>query len=228
MLCLLPMCCRPVLMLAFRPSLNRVCARRYADLSPADGLRLLLSRHLVPLYALVQEQMGKTGESVAPLTGAFARLYDVKSYTGVYKERFASGDGRINGDADNRTGRDFKGNTNSGTDETIHDISVLMRPNLRSTGGTMSPRCATAAAAAGAAAAAQYAACVDVSSDACVRETSILSCFSCVGAVFARVCVRACVTTHGAHTHATLGAQTVEHARRVPDAVARGPRREPR
>jgi len=63
------------------------------------------------------------------------KLYDPRSYTGVYAERFRSGDGRINGEADNRPGRQFSGSTNTGTDETIHDISVLMRPNLRS--GTM-------------------------------------------------------------------------------------------
>ena len=119
-------------------SASRVTARvtrRYPRYSGADGLRLLLARHLVPLYDHVLTEMAKTGEAVAPLTGIFKRLYDVKNYTGVYKERFTSGDGRINGDADNRTGRYFKGNTNTGTDEVIHDISVLMRPTMHG-GGT--------------------------------------------------------------------------------------------
>lgn len=79
--------------------------------------------------------MQKTGDSQVPLKGVFAKLYDVRSYTGVYAERFRSGDGRINGEADNRPGKSFSGSTNTGTDEIIHDISVLMRPNLRS--GTM-------------------------------------------------------------------------------------------
>lgn len=59
----------------------------------------------------------------------------LNSYTGVYKERFLSGDGRINGEADNRVGRSYTGNTNTATDEVIHSISQIMRPNLRS--GTM-------------------------------------------------------------------------------------------
>jgi hypothetical protein len=67
----------------------------------------------------------------------YKKLYDVRSYTGVYAERFRTGDGRINGEADNRTGRAFTGSTNTGTDEIIHDISVLMRPNLRTTAGSM-------------------------------------------------------------------------------------------
>ena len=56
------------------------------------------------------------------------------SYTGVYAERFRSGDGRINGETDNRLGRRYAGNTNTGGDEVIHDISVLMRSNM--TGGS--------------------------------------------------------------------------------------------
>ncbi len=79
--------------------------------------------------------MAKTGETEVPLTGVYKKLYDVRSYTGVYTERFRSADGRINGEADNRPGRVFTGSTNLGTDEVIHDISVLMRPNLR--GGSM-------------------------------------------------------------------------------------------
>ncbi len=52
------------------------------------------------------------------------------SYTGVYAERFRSGDGRINGESDNRLGRRYLGSTNTGGDEVIHDISVLMRSNM--------------------------------------------------------------------------------------------------
>lgn len=49
----------------------------------------------------------------------------------MYAERFRSGDGRINGDSDNRAGRGYTGDTNTGTDEIIHDIKDFMRPNLR-------------------------------------------------------------------------------------------------
>ena len=63
-------------------------------------------------------------------------------YTGVYAERFRSGDGRINGDTVLRAGMSFTGDTNTNTDEVIHDISALTRPNLRSGSTTMgnSPR----------------------------------------------------------------------------------------
>jgi len=105
------------------------------EATPAIGLRLLTTHHLSPLLDQLLLEVAKTGETEVPLTGVYKKLYDVRSYTGVYAERFRSADGRINGEADNRPGRVFTGSTNLGTDEVIHDISVLMRPNLR--GGSM-------------------------------------------------------------------------------------------
>ena len=64
----------------------------------------------------------------------FDRLYDTRSYTGVYAERFKGADGRINSHTDlsaRSPGSAFTGNTNTGTNEVIHDISQIMRPNLR-------------------------------------------------------------------------------------------------
>ncbi len=64
----------------------------------------------------------------------FDRLYDTRSYTGVYAERFKGADGRINSHTDlsaRSPGSGFTGNTNTGTNEVIHDISQIMRPNLR-------------------------------------------------------------------------------------------------
>ena len=66
----------------------------------------------------------------------FERLYDTRSYTGVYAERFKGADGRINSHTDlsaRSPGSGFTGNTNTGTNEVIHDISQIMRPNLRMT-----------------------------------------------------------------------------------------------
>jgi hypothetical protein len=119
----------------FLDALSAIAEKKYPKMTPAEGLRRLLAHHLAPLYDMVQVEMEKTGETEVPLTGIFKRLYDVRSYTGVYAERFRSGDGRINGETDNRVGRAFDGSTQQDTDENIHDISVLMRPNLR--GGTM-------------------------------------------------------------------------------------------
>jgi hypothetical protein len=130
----------------FLDALAAIAQRKFAEFSPADGLRLLITNHLSPLLEVVKEECVKTGETEQPLSGVFKKLYDVRSYTGVYAERFRSADGRINGEADNRPGRVFSGSTNTGTDETIHDISVLMRPNLRG-GSMMTSHWPTAAAA---------------------------------------------------------------------------------
>jgi len=119
----------------FLDALSAIAEKKYPRFSAADALRLLIHRNLAPHHELVLAEQEKTGETEVPLTGIYKRLYDPRSYTGVYAERFRSGDGRINGDTDTRAGRAFTGSTNTGTDETIHDISVLMRPNLRS--GTM-------------------------------------------------------------------------------------------
>jgi hypothetical protein len=116
----------------FLDALAAISERKYPDYTPADGLRMLIGHHLTPHWDIVQQEMQKTGETEVPLTGVYKKLYDVRSYTGVYAERFRTGDGRINGEADNRPGRVFTGSTNLGTDEIIHDISVFMRPNLRS------------------------------------------------------------------------------------------------
>jgi hypothetical protein len=75
---------------------------------------MMISLFAAPLYEIVQLEMRKTGDTEIPLTGIYKKLYDPRSYTGVYAERFRTGDGRINGESDNRPGRAFMGNTNSG------------------------------------------------------------------------------------------------------------------
>ena len=133
----------------FLDALAAIAERKFPEYLPADALRLLITEHLAPLYEQYLQELQKTGETEVPLSGVFKKLYDVRSYTGVYAERFRSADGRINGEADNRPGRVFSGSTNTGTDETIHDISVLMRPNLRG-GSMMTSHWATTGAAAAA------------------------------------------------------------------------------
>jgi hypothetical protein len=123
----------------FLDALSAIAEKKYPDCSARDALHMVLTNHLVPHYDLVQREVVKTGETEVPLTGIYKRLYDPRSYTGVYAERFRSGDGRINGDTDIRLGRKYRGSTNTGTDETIHDISVLMRPHLHAGGTMMSP-----------------------------------------------------------------------------------------
>lgn len=64
----------------------------------------------------------------------YDRLYDKKSYTGVYRKRF-EGDGRINADTQVSMIRThhskYVGSTNTNSNEVCHNISSLMRPNLR-------------------------------------------------------------------------------------------------
>ena len=64
----------------------------------------------------------------------YERLHDKKSYTGVYRKRF-EGDGRINADTQVSMMRQYHskydGDTNTGSNESIHCISTLMRPNLK-------------------------------------------------------------------------------------------------
>lgn len=52
----------------------------------------------------------------------YDRLCDEKTYTGVYAERFKGDGGRINGDTAN-DGVAFSGNTNSGGDHAVRDLS---------------------------------------------------------------------------------------------------------
>ena len=49
-----------------------------SQVSASEALKLLLAKHLAPLYDLVQVELEKTGESEVPLSGIFKRLYDVR------------------------------------------------------------------------------------------------------------------------------------------------------
>ena len=71
------------------------------------------------------------GEAIEP-GSVYDRLTNPHLYTGVYKRAWFS-DGRINHHSDTgmslrQTG--FEGHTNTGTNETIHDIRHTLRTNL--------------------------------------------------------------------------------------------------
>ncbi len=72
--------------------------------------------------------------SVAGAGSVFDRLYDPRTYTGVYAERFRSGPG-INADAGEaqhspvRRGS-VSGYTNAGTNVNVHDLSKITRDYL--------------------------------------------------------------------------------------------------
>ena len=83
------------------------------------------------LHAHASDSAHLAGEANRP-GGVYDRLSSTTSYTGVYKRRF-EGDGRIGHHADmhmTAKASSYKGNTNTGTDETIHDISRTFRTNL--------------------------------------------------------------------------------------------------
>ena len=72
------------------------------------------------------------GEANRP-GGVFDRLSNPATFTGVYRRAWYS-DGRINHYADTMVSNipsQYEGDTNTGTDEIITDISVLLRPGLR-------------------------------------------------------------------------------------------------
>jgi hypothetical protein len=72
------------------------------------------------------------GEANKP-GGVYERLSSPQNFTGVYRRAWMT-DGRINHFADTMVSNiptNFEGDTNTGTDELIRDISVLLRPGLR-------------------------------------------------------------------------------------------------
>lgn len=72
--------------------------------------------------------------------GVYDRLSSKESFTGVYAKRFDGSGGRINAEASfgvSAVPTKYKGNTNTGTEEVIHDISKTLRTNISSTGSRM-------------------------------------------------------------------------------------------
>ncbi len=75
------------------------------------------------------------GEANKP-GGVYDRLSSPQTFTGVYRRRFAPGDGhdgRIGMEAEMHVSAKptaFKGNTNTRSNENIHDISRTLRTNL--------------------------------------------------------------------------------------------------
>jgi hypothetical protein len=135
---------RPAAFEHFLDALAAMAERKFPTMAPQDGLRQLISAHLVPHYDMVQVEMSKSGETEVPLSGVYKKLYDPRSYTGVYAERFRSGDGRINGESDSRPGKDDGAGGGA-----VHDIADIMRPGLRAAApAPQSPAAAMAARAA--------------------------------------------------------------------------------
>lgn len=71
------------------------------------------------------------GEANRP-GGVYERLASPSTFTGIYRRAWLT-DGRINHFADTGVSRipsKFEGSTNTGSNETIHDLKHLLRPNL--------------------------------------------------------------------------------------------------
>ena len=77
--------------------------------------------------------------------GVYDRLSKRETYTGMYARRFddlaeltfAAGAGGAPKASPGRAVSSFQGHTNTRSDETIKDISTIMRPNLRQERGSM-------------------------------------------------------------------------------------------
>jgi len=73
------------------------------------------------------------GEANRPRS-VWDRLSQPSSFTGVYKRAYFT-DGRMNAFSDTGASAiptEFRGDTNTQSNETVHDISVMLRTNLKS------------------------------------------------------------------------------------------------
>jgi hypothetical protein len=91
-----------------------------------------------PDYAIGSPQFRPTMAGQANRPGSvYDRLSNPTNFTGVYRRAYFT-DGRMNAYADTGVSSipsRFVGDTNTGTNETIHSISVTLRPGLRNGGG---------------------------------------------------------------------------------------------
>ena len=100
--------------------------------SPQAPLSARRSGHFVA-YGDEGYQPTLAGQSNKP-GGVYDRLSSPASFTGVYKRAYET-DGRINAFADTGVSAKstrYRGSTNTGSNETIHNIKHLLRPNLKS------------------------------------------------------------------------------------------------
>lgn len=80
----------------------------------------------------MQKHKTIAGEANKP-GGVYDRLSSPSTFTGVYRRAWFT-DGRMNHFSDTMISgipSSFEGDTNTGSNETIADIKVLLRPNLR-------------------------------------------------------------------------------------------------
>ena len=104
----------------------------HSEISPAAPSAAFSRQDWERLHAHASDSAHIAGEANKK-GGVYDRLSSTKTFTGVYKRRFDEGDGRIGHHADmHLTAKpsSYVGNTNTGTDETIHDISRTFRTNL--------------------------------------------------------------------------------------------------
>ncbi len=87
-----------------------------------------------PSGAALKRQSGIIGTTFAGEAnrpgGVYDRLSNKSTFTGVYAKRFDRSDplgGRINGDTINGRAAGYVGNTNTGTDQRVDDISQILR-----------------------------------------------------------------------------------------------------
>ncbi len=101
--------------------------------TPLSARRRSSSRDHALMYGDDGYQPTLAGQGNKP-GGVYDRLSSPASFTGVYKRAYET-DGRINAFADtgvSAKSTKYRGSTNTGSNETIHNIKYLLRPNLKS------------------------------------------------------------------------------------------------
>jgi hypothetical protein len=120
------------------PDSGRADQANYGKQSSGSGFSLNRGSPMPPQapdsQMMKKRMSGITGATVAGEAnragGVYDRLSSTKTFTGVYAKRFDTADpmgGRINGDTVNSRHHGYKGNTNTGTDQRVDDISQILR-----------------------------------------------------------------------------------------------------
>jgi hypothetical protein len=107
-----------------RPATGRV--------RPSSSRRRRSSAHHIDSYGTTSFSPTLAGQANRR-GGVYERLSSPEGYTGVYRRAYNT-DGRINAFADTGTSAvptEFVGDTNTNTNETIHHIRHMLRPNLK-------------------------------------------------------------------------------------------------
>ena len=122
---------------SFLDALEMMALKKFPGLEAQTAIGTLLANHVLRNpNAHAKAKAASKAKGGHSRGGVFDRLNSVDNFTGVYAERFTTGDGKINSHSgvsasSSPNAAKFRGNTNTNTDETIRDISSIMRPEVQ-------------------------------------------------------------------------------------------------